>query len=60
MFARFFITNLFASLLLLFCNNKGNINKGWDTMNIRITDEAKATIHRLEREDKRSFALEGQ
>ena len=29
-------------------------------MNIRITDEAKATIHRLEREDKRSFALEGQ
>ena len=29
-------------------------------MNIRITDEAKATIHRLELEDKRSFALEEQ
>ena len=29
-------------------------------MNILITDEAKAAIHRLEREDKKSFALEGQ
>ena len=29
-------------------------------MNIRITDEAKAAIRRLEREDKRSFALEEQ
>ncbi len=29
-------------------------------MNIRITDEAIAAIHRLEREDKKSFALEEQ
>lgn len=60
MFARFFITIPFTSYFLSFCNNKVNTLKGWDHMNIRITDEAKAAIHRLEREDKRLFALEGQ
>jgi Fe-S cluster assembly iron-binding protein IscA len=42
-----------------FCNNRGNINKGWDYMNIRITDEAKAAIHRLEREDKKIIRIRG-
>ncbi|ABY44051.1 HesB-like protein [Bacillus mycoides KBAB4] len=44
---------------LSFCNNKVNTLKSWDHMNIRITDEAKAAIHRLEREDKKIIRIRG-
>ncbi|PDY37208.1 HesB [Bacillus wiedmannii] len=59
MFARFLFQCFSLPYCSCFCNNKGNINKGWDTMNIRITDEAKAAIHRLEREDKKIIRIRG-
>ncbi|PEJ72794.1 HesB [Bacillus wiedmannii] len=59
MFARFLFQCFSLPYCSCFCNNKGNIHKGWDTMNIRITDEAKAAIHRLEREDKKIIRIRG-
>ncbi|ACM13315.1 HesB-like protein [Bacillus cereus Q1] len=59
MFARFLLQTSLLPYCPCFCNNKGNINKGWDTMNIRITDEAIAAIHRLEREDKKIIRIRG-
>ncbi|OUB94707.1 HesB [Bacillus thuringiensis serovar canadensis] len=59
MFARFLLQTSLLPYFFCFCNNKGNINKGWDTMNIRITDEAIAAIHRLEREDKKIIRIRG-
>ncbi|MBR9660039.1 HesB [Bacillus cereus] len=59
MFARFLLQTSFLYYCSCFCNNKGKINKGWDTMNIRITDEAKAAIRRLEREDKKIVRIRG-
>ncbi|PFD86137.1 HesB [Bacillus thuringiensis] len=59
MFARFLLQTSLLPYCSCFCNNKGNINKGWDTMNIRITDEAKAAIHRLELEGKKIVRIRG-
>lgn len=59
MFARFLFQCFSLPYCSYFCNNKGNIHKGWDTMNIRITDEAKAAIRRLELEDKKIIRIRG-
>ncbi|PFM63757.1 HesB [Bacillus cereus] len=59
MFARFLLQCFFLPYFFCFCNNRRNINKGWDPMNIRITDEAKAAIQRLEREDKKIIRIRG-
>ncbi|MGQ7874804.1 iron-sulfur cluster biosynthesis family protein [Bacillus sp. 1A] len=54
MFARFLFQCFSLPYSSCFCNNKGNIHK-----DIRITDEAKAAIHRLEREDKKIIRIRG-
>lgn len=59
MFARFLLQFHLLPYFLSFCNNKVNTLKGWDYMNIRITDEVKAAIHRLEREDKKIIRIRG-
>ncbi|PGZ01001.1 HesB [Bacillus cereus] len=59
MFARFLLQTSLLPYFFCFCNNKRNIHKGWDYMNIRITDEAKAAIHRLEREGKKIVRIRG-
>ncbi|PEA95841.1 HesB [Bacillus cereus] len=59
MFARFLLQTSLLPYCSCFCHNRRNIIKGWDTMNIRITDEAKAAIHRLEREDKKIIRIRG-
>ncbi|PGT04574.1 HesB [Bacillus cereus] len=59
MFARFLLQFISLPYFHCFCNNKVNTLKGWDYMNIRITDEAIAAIHRLEREDKKIIRIRG-
>ncbi|PDZ36028.1 HesB [Bacillus toyonensis] len=59
MVCSFFLQFSLLPYFFCFCNNKRNKNKGWDTMNIRITDEAKAAIHRLERADKKIIRIRG-
>ncbi|PFN63498.1 HesB [Bacillus cereus] len=59
MFARFLLQTSLLPYYSCFCHNRRNIIKGWDTMNIRITDEAKAAIHRLERKDKKIIRIRG-
>ncbi|PFN20320.1 HesB [Bacillus cereus] len=60
MFARFTLRCFSLPYFFCFCHNEmRNKNKGWDYMNIRITDEAKVAIHRLEREGKKIIRIRG-